>query len=355
MSGLPAITADLNKLSYNIERIAALCHANGMTMAAVTKSVCAEQPIIELLNASGADYLADSRIKNLASMKTEKPRILIRIPMPQEAEDAVRHSELALISEKYTASLIAKAAREQKKPYKLVLMVDMGDLREGVFFHDEAAIMETAERIVNEDMLTLYGVGVNLTCFGGIMPDGTNLGGLVKLADMIRARFGIELPMVSGGNSSTMTMLNAGTVPEGITNLRIGEAYLLGNDTAAGEPMEGYYHNAFTVRAQIAELKTKPSKPIGTAGVNAFGEKVYFEDRGDMRRGILAIGRQDVEPGGLTPVDKRVEVLGASSDHMLVNLTGAPEYGLGDEIAFTPDYGALLKAYTSAYVEKRYV
>jgi len=118
--------------------------------------------------------------------------------------------------------------------------------------------------------------------------------------------------------------------------------------------MEGYHTDCFTLEAQLVEVKRKPSRPIGDCGANAFGEKVEFPDRGEMRRGICAIGRQDVVPGGLTPHDSRVEILGASSDHLIVNLTGAPDYKVGDVLSFNLDYGALLHAYTSEYVTKAY-
>lgn len=233
-------------------------------------------------------------------------------------------------------------------------MIDMGDLREGVFFRDTDAIHALAESVIACPALELYGVGVNMTCFGGVLPSQENLFGLVQIARSLRKRYGLPIPFVSGGNSSALTMLRAGAIPEGITNLRIGEGYLLGNDTGALVPMEGYHTDCFTLEAQLVEVKRKPSRPIGDCGANAFGEKVEFPDRGEMRRGICAIGRQDVVPGGLTPHDSRVEILGASSDHLIVNLTGAPDYKAGDVLSFNLDYGALLRAYTSEYVTKAY-
>ena len=71
-----------------------------------------------------------------------------------------------------------------------------------------------------------------------------------------------------------------------------------------------------------------------------------------MRRGILAVGRQDTDEARLTPLDPGVRVLGASSDHLLVDLTRAGQYTVGDTLGFTPGYGALLRAYTSPYVRR---
>lgn len=351
----PKVTADLTKLRNNLELLASLLHGSGMTMAAVTKCVCADARIVELINSTAVDIIADSRMANLAAVKTDKPRMLIRIPMQSESEAVVKFSDISFASEISTVKLVGAEAKLQNKRHRIMLMVDMGDLREGVFFRDEEQIFAAAEAILNEKHLELYGLGVNLSCYGGIIPDAANLGGLVELARRLRGKYSIELPMVSGGNSSTIgPLLKGGVVPEGITSLRIGEAYLLGNDTGYNARIPGCEYDAFTVSAEIVELKKKPSKPIGQSGLNAFGEPVSFEDRGTMLRGICALGRQDTNPDGLTPINPDVEVLGASSDHLLLNLTDCSKCNVGDAVSFIPDYGALLKAYTSKYVQKDY-
>ncbi len=350
----PRIIADLDRLRENMERMVALCHAHGLSAALVTKCVCADARIAAVMAETDVDFLADSRVENLARLPQNKPRYLLRVAQPSEVEDVVRHAEISQQSEPYTVRLLGEAAARQGKQHKVVLMVDMGDLREGVFFRDTEAIHALAEAVIACPALTLYGVGVNMTCFGGVLPSEENLSGLVRIAEELRQRYGLPIPFVSGGNSSALTMLREGTIPKGITNLRIGEGYLLGNDTGALVPMEGFHTDCFTLEAQLVEVKRKPSKPIGDCGANAFGEKVEFPDRGEMLRGICAIGRQDIVPGGLLPHDARIEILGASSDHLIVNLTDAPGYKVGDVLSFNVDYGALLHAYTGSYVSKAY-
>ena len=67
------------------------------------------------------------------------------------------------------------------------------------------------------------------------------------------------------------------------------------------------YGDAITLEAELVEIQTKPSKPIGTTGRNAFGEEVFIEDKGIMRRGILGIGRQDTNSDGLEFVNNSSE------------------------------------------------
>lgn len=353
----PRIVTDLAKLKHNVERVAALCHGAMCACAVVTKCVCADARIVSALEESGTDYFADSRLMNLASIKSRKPRYLLRIAQPWEAADVVAHSEISQQSEIATVRLLGEAAKKQNRRHKVVLMVDMGDLREGVFFEDRDGILALARAVMEETMLELYGVGVNLTCFGGIVPDEGNLGGLVEIAKWLRRETGLPIPLVSGGNSSTLPMLLNGTLPKGINHLRIGEGYLLGNETVDGTLMEGFYPDCFTLEAQLVEVKTKPSKPVGTSGLNAFGERVSFEDCGEQLRGICAVGRQDVAPDGLVPRDADVSILGASSDHLILDLTRAAKgrYGVGSILSFRPDYGALLRAFTSAYVYREYI
>lgn len=352
----PRLVTDKAKLKYNMQKMADMCHRQGLSLALVTKCVCAEKEIVELIDQTDADFVADSRLLNLKGIKSSKPRYLLRIAQLCEAADVIAHSEISQQSELVTLKALEQEAKKQQKPHKVVLMADMGDLREGVFFKDKEQLLQLAHFVKNAEMLELYGVSVNLTCFGGVLPDEKNLGGLVELAEYISQNLGVELQFISGGNSSSLTMLMEHRLPKGINNLRIGEGFLLGNDTGGNQAVPGFYRDAFTIEASIVELKNKPSQPIGPIGLNAFGETVSFPDRGEMVRAILAIGRQDVKVEGLTPVEEGIEVLGASSDHMIVNLTAAKrEYRVGDVLSFTVDYGALLSASTSAYVDKVYI
>ena len=169
------------------------------------------------------------------------------------------------------------------------------------------------------------------------------------------ATFGLDLTHVSGGNSSSLPLLLAGRMPKGINHLRIGEAILQGGrDTFHDEPWAELDRDIFLLSGELLEVKKKPSVPIGTMGVDAFGGRPQFEDKGERLRGIVNIGREDVAAEGLTPVATGIEVLGASSDHLILDVTDAhPALQVGDKVAFRMSYAALLAAMTSEYVEKR--
>lgn len=206
------------------------------------------------------------------------------------------------------------------------------------------------------DNINLYGIGVNLTCYGAIIPKNENLSQLVEIAGKLEAKYDIKLEMVSGGNSSSIYLVDKGELPAGINNLRLGESFLLGNDTAYETKLPGTVSDALILQAQIIELKEKPSLPIGEVGVDAFGEKPYYEDRGIMKRAIIGIGKQDTDLGSMTPCDPQVEIMGGSSDHIILDVTHCDkEYKVGDIVEFELGYGGMLKTATSAYVEREYI
>lgn len=351
------IHIDMQKLKANLAVLSAAVRGAGCSLMIVTKSFCADEKILRMLAASPlVDYLADSRMRNLkASAGRGKPTVLLRLPQPCEIEDAVTYADISLNSELDTLALLNAEAGRQHKRHRVILMIDLGDLREGIYFTEGEKILKVAAAAARMPNLILYGLGVNLTCYGAVIPKKDNLSMLALWADRIRGHCGLELPVVSGGNSSSFHLIEKGELPRGINNLRLGEAFIAGREAAYKQRIRGAFDDAVILEAQIIELQTKPSVPVGERGVDAFGERPSFKDRGPMKRAICAIGRQDLEVSGIIPEDPAVEVLGASSDHLMLN-TGASErdYRVGGTIRFVPRYTALLRLFTSPYVGRVY-
>lgn len=229
-------------------------------------------------------------------------------------------------------------------------MVDLGDLREGVWVDNIDEFIYEAVKIKG---IEIRGFGVNLTCYGGVIPDEDNLGKLLKISDEMKKKYNLKIEIISGGNSSSVYLMNEGRFPSGINNLRLGEILLLGRETAFGKIINGMHRDVFILKGQIIELKNKPSVPVGNIGMDAFGNVPFYEDRGIIKRAIIAMGRQDIDPDGLFPIDDKIEVIGASSDHTILDVTDSNVYyKVGDIVEFLMDYSCLLRATTSNYVEK---
>ena len=371
----PRLVIDIKKLEDNVKTLAAITKDDGnCSLMIVTKGLCADLEMVKMLaKRPEVDFVADSRIKNIKSYSkivrdAGKKTVLIRIPMLSEVDEIVKHVDVCFNSEMETVRAIDKAAAKEGKVQDVLLMIDLGDLREGIFFENEDEILKDATEIKDMKNVNLYGIGVNLTCYGAIIPKHENLSKLVEIARKIENKTGLKLEMVSGGNSSSIYLIESDKMPrigrmpkdekmpEGINNLRLGEAFLLGNDTAYETEIPNTHHDAIKLQAQIVELKEKPSLPIGEVGVDAFGEKPYCEDKGIMKRAIIAVGKQDTDLGSMTPVDERIEIMGGSSDHIILDLTACnDDYKLGDIVEFTVGYGGMLKLVTSPYVDRVYV
>lgn len=349
----PVVKIDLAKLKANTEQVAKLCRERGVALTGVTKAVCADIRVARTMLNGGASMLGDSRLQNLRKLRgagIDAPLMMLRLPMLSEAAEIVKTADISLVSELATAAALSRAAVQTHTRHRLVLMVDMGDRREGIM---PQKILHQAEEILRLPAVELAGLGTNLACLGGVIPTPEIFTEMLELAADIRSRLGVPLPVISGGNSATFDLLTSGNMPEGITNLRVGEGILLGRETVNRSPLPGCHLDAITLYGEIIELQEKPSQPRGLIGLDAFGRRPVFADRGIRRRAIVAIGRQDTSPEGLSPLLPGLEVLGASSDHLLVDVNDSPvSLSVGDELGFTMDYASLIPAMTSPYVAK---
>ncbi|MFV0424883.1 MAG: alanine racemase [Bacilli bacterium] len=344
----PCVEIDLNKISDNVIKVIKQTSKYGINIAAVTKVISGDVTIMENIVSAGVVEIGDSRLENLKAINhLDVTKLLIRIPMESELCDVVKFCDCSLISEVDTALKISKYAVEQNKIFNLILMTDLGDLREGCFYEEE--LYMTVEKILELDNVNLIGIGTNWACYGGIMPTDENLSELCRRKSVIEDRYEINLKVVSAGSSNCLHLLDS--MPSCINHLRVGSAIFLGiglNDAA----IEGYHHNPFKLKAQIVELKKKPSIPIGKSCLNAFGKEVQFEDKGEIIRAIIAIGRQDIDIEEMIPNDPSVEILGSSSDHIVLQVPNT--YKLGDIVSFNITYPGCLKVMTSKYVNKEY-
>ena len=350
----PKLVINKSKLYHNTKRIVDMAKACGIHVHMVTKVHSADVELAKVCLDAGVYGLADSRIQNLEKLKDIPcEKILLRLPMHSEVDQVVALADISFNSELETIKLLNEAAIRAQKKHRIVVMFDLGDLREG-FLPEEVDVI--IPEIMKHEAIVIEGIGVNLTCYGGVIPTQENLGELERLAIHIEGKYGLKLNKVSGGNSSSIYLLEGCQIPSKINNLRVGEAIVLGREAAYGKQIEDMYDDAFVLEAQLVEYRTKQSMPKGLIGMDAFGGTPSFVDKGLMKRGIVAIGRQDVDHTSLIPLDSRLEIIGASSDHMIIDFTAAAEdYKLGDIVQFKMEYSAMLKLFTSEYVSRSYL
>ena len=348
----PTITVNLEKITRNAAIVVEGCKAAGVSVMGVAKACCGDLDVANAICAGGVEWLADSRIQNIAKFRTaglDIPMCLLRLPMWSEVREVVRLADMSLVSELETAKALSEEAEKIGKCHKVILMVDLGDLREGIL---PQKVLRYAKKFAAFKGIELYGLGVNFACYGAIVPTTEKLEQLVELAEKARAETGLPMPIVSGGNSASLCLLPNG-IPKGVNNLRIGEGILLGRETIQREVLPGAYPDAFTLNCEIIELQKKPSMPDGVMATDAFGNKPTFVDKGLRWRAILAIGRHDVIVESLIPKDQGAEILGASSDHLLMDVTDVERaLAVGSIMKFDVQYGALISSMMSPYITK---
>ncbi len=355
MQGCPVLEIDLDKIIFNTSQVVKRCREKGINVIGVTKGFSAMYEIVAAMLAGGIDELADARMENIVELRKknfDNPITLLRIPRLSDVANVVEHVNTSVNSEITVIKALAEVAGKMKKVHNIILMVDVGDLREGVLKEN---VLGTVAHIVKVDGVSLVGLGTNMGCFGGVLPSTDNLGLLSELGYAVEQQIGRKLDIISGGGTSTLLLVENNTVPTGVNQLRIGEGILLGTDTTHNRRIPWLYQDTFLLRAEVIEVKCKPSVPIGEIGRDAFGNIPEFKDEGMRKRAILALGKQDVYVEGIFPLDPAMKILGASSDHTIIDITDSDtEIKVGDEIVLGLSYPGLLSASDSRYVGKEF-
>ncbi len=343
------IEVDCEHIRRNTEAIVKMCSPYGIEIVGVTKSCCGHPEVARAMLAGGVSSLADSRLDNVRRLRKAGLKVdimLLRLPCLSEADEVVRLTQTSLNSEVETVRALSRAAQARSLTHQIILMVEMGDRREGVM-PEQAP--DTVRAVQSLPGIELVGIGTNLVCIGGVLPTQENAQLLVEMAESIEQSLGLRFRIISGGNTYSLDLITRHEMPGRVNQLRVGEGILLGVNSVTNSPLPCPYQDAFKVAAEVIEVKTKPSLPEGTIAADAFGRVPHWENLGLRRRAILALGEQDMHIDGLRPRQSGVTIVGASSDHLVVDVTEAnPPVRLGDELTFNPKYVAVATAMASA-------
>ena len=345
----PCLNVHLDRLRHNAQQVIDRCRAQDIQVCGVIKGCEGMPPVARVMRGCGVAQIGTSRLEQVARCRAdgvEGPFLLIRIPGLTELADTVALCDMSLQSERATLDALEKECQRQDRTHSVIVMADLGDLREG--FWDKDEMVETCLHVERElPHVHLEGVGVNLGCYGAIQPTPEKMTQLLALADRVEQAIGRRLEVVSGGATSSYTLVHWNTMPQGINHLRIGENILLGYDLQklwGIQDMDYLRTDTFTLTAEVIEVRDKPSYPQGQFCIDAFGHKPVYEDHGTRRRALLALGRADVgELETLMPLLPGITVVGGSSDHCILDVTDCPrKLAVGDTLSFAIQYIHLL-------------
>jgi len=361
MEKYPQLKINLSTIKNNAEVIVNMCRKNNIKVSGVIKGYNGLLKISKKLLEGGVENLASSRIEQLKEVKKQDKNIetlLLRIPMLSEIEELIRYCDISLNSNKKTLDRINREAKRVGIKHRVVLMRDLGDLREGIFDRDEfIGIAEYVEN--NLENIYLEGIGTNLSCYGSISPTKENMLELADTAEILEKKINRKLDIVSGGATTSLPLVYKEEMPEKINHLRVGEGIVNSMDLSKywGVNIEGLKNDAFILKAQVIESNIKPTHPIGEMCVDAFGNKPTFIDKGLRKRVIIGVGNQDTgDSKKLLPIEEKVKILGASSDHTILDVHDLNRnLEVGDTLEFKLFYQPMLFLTGSKYVKFNYI
>lgn len=356
---MAVLTLNREKLKTNFKVLSQLFEERKVSWGVVSKLFCGNKLFLQELINLGITEVHDSRISNLAMVKRlnrDVQTVYIKPVSKKNVGKMVEFADVSLNSELETIRMISEEAVIQGKNHKIMIMVETGDLREGVMGD---RLVDFYAEVFQLPNIEVIGLGTNLNCLNGVMPSTDKLIQLSLYKQIIELKFGKDIPWLSAGTSVTIPLMLSHQLPKGINHFRVGETLYFGVDLVKEEIIAGMHGDVLELHAEIIELQEKPMLPNGILGANPRGEFAEIDESlygKTSFRGILDIGLLDVSPKYLCPTDPDVEVLGASSDMLIVNL-GVNQKGhkVGETLSFSIKYMGALSLLNSNYIEKALV
>jgi predicted amino acid racemase len=344
-----------SRLKHNYDYIKQLFDERSIQWGIVTKMLCGNQDMIQEVLNLGVHEVHDSRLSNLQIAKQLDPNVrtvYIKPPPHRIIPDIVESCDVSLNSEYDTIRCISEEAQRQGKTHEIIIMIEMGDLREGVMGEELVAFYERVFRLPN---IRVIGLGTNLNCLYGVLPSTDKLIQLSLYKQIIEAKFNKKIPLVSAGTSVTIPLLLKKMLPKGVNHFRVGEALYFGTDLFTGETMEGMRDDVFELFAQVIELQEKPVVPMGEMGVNVAGEMTEVDESlygKTSYRAIIDVGLLEVKPEALIPKHHGAVLVGASSDMLVVDIgDNQGNVKVGDLLRFNMNYMGALSLLNSHYID----
>src|SRR5690554_6540316 len=351
------IELDREKLKSNFKFLDDRFKERNIDWGIVVKLLCGNKLFIQEVLDLGIREIHDSRISNLRAVKEldkDVQTVYIKPPAKRSIPDVIACADVSFNTEYYTIKLLSEEAVKQNKEHKIIIMIELGDLREGVMGEEFVDFYREVFKLPN---INVVGIGANLNCMYGVMPSEDKYIQLSLYKELIKAYFDVEIQWISGGTSVVLPMLYKNQLPPGVNHFRIGEALFFGLNIEEQTTFEGMHDDVLKLRAEIIELTEKPMVPMGHIAENPSGETIEIDESlygKTSLRAIIDIGLLDISPDYLMPDDQDIEVVGASSDMLILNLERATkEYKVGDLVNFRLKYMGALGIMNSDYIEKR--
>ena len=349
-----------DRIIQNIKKINSYLGSQNIEWSLVTKMINGNKTILEKILRDDAikevHSIADSRLSNLKVIKKIDPSLVtmyIKPPAPSLAKSIVEYADISMNSTLETIEVLSEEAGKKGKVHRVIVMIEMGELREGVLRDN---VLQFYDKVFNLPHIDIIGIGTNLGCMYGIEPTYDKLIQLSLYEQLIEAKFGHNLKLVSGGSSITLPYTLEQKLPTGANHFRIGEAAYLGVSPLDNKKFKNLSTNAFEFQAEILEIEKKSYQPdgvIGEGNVGHISEKAEEADPySESYRAIVDFGVLDVDVNNLIGKNKSISYFGTTSDMTVFDLGNSKsKIKVGHQLKFTPNYMAAARLLNSKYVE----
>lgn len=346
------LTVNLSALRSNLVRVVQFCEARNLDLLLVTKVVQSRGSILSALG-EGTRRVADVHASNFEALDPQRhPVRAILRPTFGDATTVARLATRVFVSDPRLARVLGEAreALVPGHPLEVILMVETGDLRDGIPWDDLPGVVRSLAAVPGLD---LRGLGTNLGCLAGAVPDQASLTRMADHLNSVRRQTGHPLPEFSLGGTVFWDVLEKGPIPPEFTELRIGEAVFFGWNTSLGGPVRGLSPSVFRIDLEVLEAwdKQVSAVPEGPVGYNAFGSMTTQSLTGRRKRAVLDGGGNLVPLAALTPLDPGCILVGETHEYTVVDCqdsTRAVEPG--GFLRFRPGYEAVARSFLSPFL-----
>lgn len=356
------------EIKNNIKKLSSYLKTHNIEWSLITKVFSGDigflnniltDDVIKNINSVGDSRLTS--LKNLKKVNPEMRTIYIKPPAAIYADDIVKYADISLNTSYITIEALNKAATKQNKVHRIIIMIEMGELREGVNRDD---IINFYQKVFNLSNIEVIGIGSNLGCMYGVEPTYDKLLQLSLYKELIAAKFNEDLKFVSGGSSITLPLIEKNFVPEGVNHFRIGEAVFFGTSPLENKQFEDLSTNTFEFHANIIELEEKGIVPDGTISEANVGHTAEYNENdisGLSYKAILDVGMLDVDRNDIESKDDEIKFVGTTSDMTVIDIgnnktkDGKKKFSVGNTICFNPNYMAVARLLNSKFVDKKFI
>ena len=245
---------ETDKIKENAFLINKVATKSNIKVMGVTKSCMGDPRIANAMSLGGINRFGDARSENLLSLNKHgyKNLSLIKQPTKDEIEKLKDIDINYFISTINAAKNLSKASNH--KPVRVTVMIETGDGREGFLPTETSKGVEKIKKIKD---IKICGIATNIGCVKKDKNREIQMEILINTAKETSLNGKTE---ISGANSSNVPQLLKNKLPDEITEIRVGEAILLGQEPIDYKPVEGCHQDAFIVKSEVLESRVKYGK-----------------------------------------------------------------------------------------------